>query len=452
LIERSLSKHLSDWKKSPSRQPLILRGARQVGKTTLINEFGKSYDQYLYFNLERKRDKDLINQTDEVDQLIQLLFLTKGYRNDKSMTSLIFIDEVQEVPKVLEWLRYFKEDFPEIHLIVSGSLLEFSLQKIHRVSVGRVEYLELHPISFREYLQAIGSQVLVDQLDHIETDSAILSIYFEHFHRYALIGGMPGILSAFLEEKDVSRVRHLYAGIIESYIRDVEKYATNESQRQVIRHILETAPYEIDNRVNLNNFGGSNFRTREIKEAFTALSYARLLQLIYPTTRTELPIVPDFKKRPRLHFLDVGLVNYQLGLHKELLTIRDLHDSSRGKLVQQIINQEIQAQNYLPGEKRAFWVREDRGSTSEVDVVFQHRNLLVPIEIKSGASGTLRSLHEYIDRCPHHIAIRFYGGSLRIDELRTRKDKPYRLLNLPYFLAGWLNEYLDWFLTNAQQD
>ena len=131
MIERSLSKHLSDWKKSPSRQPLILRGARQVGKTTLINEFGKSYDQYLYFNLERRRDKDLISQVDEVDKLIQLLFLTKGYRNDKSLTSLIFIDEVQEVPKVLEWLRYFKEDFPEIHLIVSGSLLEFSLQKIH---------------------------------------------------------------------------------------------------------------------------------------------------------------------------------------------------------------------------------------------------------------------------------------------------------------------------------
>ncbi|MDN5210475.1 DUF4143 domain-containing protein [Fulvivirgaceae bacterium BMA12] len=169
------------------------------------------------------------------------------------------------------------------------------------------------------------------------------------------------------------------------------------------------------------------------------------MELIYPTTQTIPPIVPDLKKRPRLHFLDFGLVNYQLGLHQELLGINNLHQSSKGKLVQQIVNQEMKSLDYLPGAKRAFWVREERGTSTEVDIIYAYKNKLIPIEVKSGASGALRSLHEFMDRCPHHFAVRIYGGELRIDEISTSKGKRYQLLNLPYFLSGWVKDYLDWF-------
>lgn len=447
MIYRDLYNKLLSWKNASTNLPLILRGARQVGKTTLIAEFGKSYDQYLYFNLEKKDDLELFNQTDDLDRTVQLLFLSRREQQTKSKKTLLFFDEVQEKPELLEALRYFKEDSDHLDVIVSGSLLEFAFGKISRIPVGRVQYLELHPLNFREYLRGLNHESGIGALDVTPIDNSMLSLFYKLFHQFTLVGGMPGIVSTFIaNNKDITAVNHLYAGIIESYKQDVQKYASNDQQKNVIRHIMETSAYEIDNRINLNHFGNSSFKTREIKEAMQALTNARILELIYPTTQTSPPIVADLKKRPRLHFLDVGLVNHQLGLHKELLSIQDLHQSTRGKLVQQIVNQEIKAQEHLPGTKRAFWVREARGSTSEVDIVYHYKNKLIPIEVKSGATGTLRSLHEFIDRCDHSYAIRIYGGILSIDDLKTRKDKPYKLLNLPYFLSGWIDSYLDWFV------
>jgi predicted AAA+ superfamily ATPase len=445
MINRNLQTKLNDWKESATSLPLILRGARQVGKTTLINEFGKSFDQYLYFNLEKNDDALLFGNISNIGRLVQLLFIARGFEIRPKSSALIFIDEVQEKPEIIEALRYFKEDFPFLHIIVTGSLLEFGLSKISKMPVGRVEFMELHPFNFKEYLLGIGQQSIIDVLTVPPIENDLLPILFNHFHDFALIGGMPGITAAYIMEKDITRLSSLYAAIIESYKEDVEKYASSATIRKVIRHILDTAPYEIDNRVNLNKFGASDFKTREVKEAMGSLSKARLLELIYPTTQTVPPIVSDLKKRPRLHFLDIGLVNYQLGLHQELLTLQDLHQSSKGKLVQQIVNQEIKSMDYLPGGKRAFWVREDRGTSSEVDIVYPFRNMLIPVEVKSGASGKLRSLHEFMDRCPHQYAIRIYGGRLGVDELTTTKGKTYKLLNLPYFLSSWILDYLNWF-------
>lgn len=445
MIKRNLLTELIKWKESSTSLPLILRGARQVGKTTLINEFGKSFDQYLYFNIEKNDDATLFKDTSNVGRLVQVLFISKGFQLNAKFSTLIFIDEVQEKPEIIEALRYFKEDFPHLHVIVTGSLLEFGLSKLSKIPVGRVEFMELHPLNFEEYLLGSKQESLIQLLSKPPIENDILSIIYNHFHDFTLIGGMPGILATYIKDKDLTRLQSLYAGIIESYKEDVEKYATSEPTRKVIRHIMDTAPFEIDNRINLNHFGASNFRTREVKEAMGSLTKARLLELIYPTTQTEPPIVSDLKKRPRLHFLDVGLVNYQLGLHQELLTIQDLHQSSKGKLVQQIVNQEIKSLDYLPGRKRAFWIREERGTSSEVDIIYPFKNMLIPIEVKSGASGTLRSLHEFMDRCPHNFAIRIYSGKLSIDELSTSKGKKYQLLNLPYFLTAWIHEYLEWF-------
>lgn len=445
MINRNLQTQLKRWKESATSLPLILRGARQVGKTTLIDYFGKSFDQYLYFNLERDDDAILFKNISNVGRLVQLLFISKGFELNPKYRSLIFVDEVQEKPEVIESLRYFKEDFPHLHIIVTGSLLEFGLSKISKIPVGRVEFMELYPLNFKEYLKGIGQETITKLLAEPPIENDFVPIIFNHFHDFALVGGMPGITAAYIRDKDLTRLRNLYSGIIELYKEDVEKYASSETIRKVIRHIMDTAPFEIDNRINLNHFGASNYKTREVKEAMSSLSKARLLELIYPTTQTAPPIVSDLKKRPRLHFLDVGLVNYQLRLHQELLTIQDLHQSSKGKLVQQIVNQEIKSLDYLPGGKRAFWVREERGTSSEVDIIYPFRNMLIPIEVKSGATGTLRSLHEFIDRCPHDYAVRIYGGKVSVDELSTSKGKKYRLLNLPYFLSAWIQEYLVWF-------
>ncbi len=445
MIKRNLLTRLHEWKDSSTSLPLILRGARQVGKTTLINEFGKSFDQYLYFNLEKNEDAILFRDTSSINRLVQLLLLSKGRELHPEHSTLIFIDEVQEKPEIIESLRYFKEDFPYLYVIVTGSLLEFGLSKLSKIPVGRVEFLEMHPLNFKEYLIGLKQESLVKALSEPPIDNNILPVLFNHFHDFAMIGGMPGITSTYIKDKNLTRLKGLFAGIIESYKEDVEKYAKSDTNRRVIRHIMETAPFEIDNRIKLNHFGASDYRTREVKEAMLSLTRARLLELIYPTTQTSPPLVSDLKKSPRLHFLDIGLVNYQLGLHQELLTIHDLYQSSRGKLVQQIVNQEIKSLDYLPGSKRAFWVRDERGTSSEVDILYPYKNMLIPIEVKSGATGTLRSLHEFMDRCPHDYAVRMYSGSLRVDDLSTIKGKKYKLLNLPYFLSAWIREYLHWF-------
>lgn len=446
MIKRQLENFLNEWKNAPSRKPLILRGARQVGKTTLIEQFGKSFDQYLSFNLERAADRSLFDAVENLAATVQLLFLSrrKADRHDKK--TLIFIDEVQEVPKVLEALRFFYEDYPHLYIIVTGSLLEFSMEQIARTPVGRVEFAELHPLNFQEYLDGMGNQVLLNILNQIPVDNHLLNPIYDVFHEYTMIGGMPNITASYLQDKNLSRILNLYASITEAYKADIEKYATNSTQRSILRHIMDTAPFEIDNRIVFNNFGNSSFKTREVKEAINALEKAKILQLIYPTTNVSLPALPDFKKSPRLQYLDVGLVNFQLGLHRELLLISDLNDASRGKLIQQVVMQELKSLRYLPDMGLHFWVREESGTSSEVDLVYPYRNMLIPIEIKSGASGALRSLHEFMDRCPHDTAVRFYAGKISIDHLQTRKGKPYRLLNLPYFLAAWLEEYLKWFV------
>lgn len=447
MIYRDLYKYLVKWKDLSNRMPMILRGARQVGKTTLVDEFGKLFDHYLYFNLERKSDYDLFDNIDDLQVTVQLLFLARRKVVTEEESVLIFVDEVQEKPEVLEALRYFYEDYGHIHIITTGSLLEFALEKIKKVPVGRVEYAELHPMSFREYLYGSEDTLLLKEYDTVPINNAILPLLMKSFHDYTMIGGMPLVVSTFIESQfQVAPLFRIYASILESYKTDVEKYARNNADKEVIRHIMETAPDEVDNRIKLNNFGNSTFSTYQVKNALYALSKARILELTYPTTETEPPATRNKRKAPRLNYLDVGLLNYQLELHQELLGIKDLNDSSRGRLVQQIVYQELKSKNVLPGKSLAFWVREESGTSSEVDIVFPYKYMLIPIEIKSGATGRLRSLHEYMDRCDHDVAVRMYAGKLSIDKLKSRKGKEYRLLNLPYALCGKLTEYLDWLM------
>ncbi|MGB2848034.1 MAG: AAA family ATPase, partial [Saprospiraceae bacterium] len=319
MIIRNLYKRLLEWRSSINRKPLILRGARQTGKTTLINDFGKEYDQYLYFNLEKEADKNIFAPLPDLNKCINVMFLSRDKVLQNDLSTLVFIDEVQELPPILEQLRYFYEEWPQLHIIVAGSLLEFALEKIERTPVGRVEFMELHPINFKEYLQALPQQAALKAMTEIPVKNEALPILFSLFHDFVLIGGMPEIVSLYIQNKNVPLLLKSYAAILESYKSDVEKYARNTNQKLIIRHVIDTAPYETDKRVTLNKFGASSFNSKDIKEAISTLEKAKYLELMYPTTHALPPASPDYKKRPRLHLLDIGLYNFQLGLHRELL-------------------------------------------------------------------------------------------------------------------------------------
>jgi uncharacterized protein len=209
------------------------------------------------------------------------------------------------------------------------------------------------------------------------------------------------------------------------------------------RHIIASAPYVRD-RINFAGFGASNYRSREVGEAFRALDLAKIIYLIYPTTQTAPPQIADLTRKPRLQFLDTGLMNYASEIQTELLPLDDLNDYYKGFVVNHCVTQELIANSTQSANRPLFWVRENANASAEVNLTYKWHNLLLPIEVKSGAKGTLRSLHEYMDIAPHDLAIRFLGNRIALEKSQTRNAKDFKLLNLPYYTVSQLDKYIDW--------
>ncbi len=444
-IERIAYDKLLDWKASKHRKPLLIRGARQVGKTTLIRKFAHEFTEYIELPLEREAERKLFERTDDINKLLSSIYLLKQ-KTPKSGPTLIFIDEIQESPKAIQMLRYFYEELSELYVIAAGLLLEFALRKVPSFPVGRINYLTLHPINFPEFL-GVRNPEARKTLMEIPVPEYAHQILIDLFHEYATIGGMPEIISMYEENSNLANLSPVYKQLWQSYKDDVEKYARNPTDRKVIRHIIETAPKETD-RIKFEGFGNSVYRSREVGEAFRALDLSRIIQLIYPTTNTEPPVIANLRKRPRLQFLDTGLVTNSLMLQGEMIGITDLNDFYRGKIVQHLIAQELISIQDDSNYKPHFWVREEKQSNAEVDMIYQFGKHIIPIEVKSGKQGSLRSLHQFIERTSHPYAVRFYQGEFRIEETITPNGKSYLLMNLPYYLGTQIHNYIAYLIEN----
>lgn len=448
---RTILPELEYWKTSTNRKPLILRGARQVGKTTVVNLFSKQYTQYIYLNLERVEDADLFLTHTHFATLVEAIFFNKN-KNIQERDTLLFIDEIQAVPEAINLLRYFFEDYPWLHVIAAGSLLETIMREEVSVPVGRVEYKVLRPVSFREFLTAMGEDAALKQYDNIPIQDFAHAKLLQLFHRYVLIGGMPEIVQQYVERQNLTALLPIYESLQVSFISDVEKYARNNNLVNVIRHVISAMPFEAGNRIKFQNFGQSNYGSREVGEAMRMIEKAMLLHLVYPSTSFALPALPDKRKSPRLHLLDTGLTNYVAGLQKDLLGIQELNSLYQGKIAEQVIGQELLAAKFNVLNELHFWIREKKDSTAEVDFIYTFEGKLIPLEVKSGDTGRLRSLHLFMDGSPHQMAVRLYGGQLRKETIRTPTGKAFSLLNLPYYLAGKLEHYLKWAFSGAAQN
>ncbi|MCF6271022.1 MAG: AAA family ATPase [Melioribacteraceae bacterium] len=447
-FKRELTKNLVQWKKNNLRKPLILRGARQVGKTTLIREFAESYKQRIILNLEKPSDLYYFENYDNVKDIIDALFLKHSVSLDKISETLLFIDEIQESPQAIQFLRYFYEEVPQLHVIAAGSLLEFALKNVKSFPVGRVEYLYLHPLNFIEYLKAIKHTGAIKELNRIPIKPFAHNTLLELFNRYAIVGGMPEVVKIYLQNRSVAELYRTYESLWETYKDDVEKYTTNKTERNVIKHIMATSFLYLDQRVKFQNFGNSNYRSREVGEAMRNLEGAKLIRLIYPTTDIEVPIKPDLKKSPRLQFLDTGIINFITGIQADMLPLKDLSSLYKGRLIPHLIVQEIISLNTTSDRKPNFWVRERSQSSAEVDLVIPYKDKVIPIEIKSGSVGTLKSLHQFMNKANHPYAIRIYAGEFNVQTTQTREGRPFLLMNLPYYLGTKIYEYIDDFISN----
>src|SRR5690606_11588248 len=238
--KRELYGLLEDWKKKPNRKPLILRGARQVGKTTLVRDFSMTYKHSIHLNLEKKEDSRYFEQADDVHAILESLLISNNIVSKDLDNTLLFLDEVQEVPKAIQLLRYFYEEVPHLHVIAAGSFLEFALKEVKSFPVGRVEFMYLHPFNFREYLNAMGHNIALGALQDIPIKPTAHNTLLNLFKQYAIIGGMPEIVDAHYRGAGISDLAAIYESIWNAYRSDTEKYAPNPMARDILKHIMGT--------------------------------------------------------------------------------------------------------------------------------------------------------------------------------------------------------------------
>ena len=441
MFKRLALNYLRKWAQKEERKPLVLRGARQVGKTTLVKMFADDFDHYIYLNLEEADNAKLFAADSTFDDLLAGIFFRANLTADSHRT-LIFIDEIQNEPKAVQALRYFYERRPDLYVIAAGSLLESLMGRHISFPVGRVEYMALHPCTFTEFLSAIGEEALACQIEKIAVPQSLHSYTLELFKKYMIIGGLPEVVANYAQHRDMVRLNGVFNSLLSGYRDDVEKYADKPREQDTIRYILNYGWTSAAHRIQFAKFTNTSFKSADVSNAFRTLEKALLLELVYPLTSTSFPILPDLKKSPKLFWLDTGLVNYVAGMQEELLFTTDSDELWNGDIAEHIVAQELLGATTTFGEKRMFWVRDARNSQAEVDFVLRHKSHLLPIEVKTGSNSKLRSLHLFMEESKENIALRLWNGPMTSDVITRSDGRPFTLYNIPLYYAGHLYEWI----------
>lgn len=439
MIYRNIYKNLNEWASNPHHKPLILRGARQVGKTTIVEAFSREFDNFIHLNLEKPEDARFFTQADSVVDIMQEICFRQDISMEKGRT-LLFIDEIQNEPKAVGLLRYFYEEMPQLYVIAAGSMLQSLTKSRISFPVGRVEYLRLAPCSFSEFLGAIKGDHYKIAVENATLPNGLHQEVLALFTIYTIIGGMPEIVADYAKHRDLTRLRRIYDTLLTSYNEDVEKYAPTQKQTHIIRHILDTGWSHSGQAITFTNFGGSGYLSKDVKEAFTIMERAFLLQLVYPATNVLAPLVVSYRRAPKLCWVDTGIVNYAANLQVTLMEKKNIIDTWKGAIAEHIVAQELRILlNNLYIKRLHFWVRDKKGSDAEVDFIWQQGSHIIPIEVKSGASAHLRSLQSFIDLSKGELAVRIWNGKYSVEDVETAKGNSFKLINIPFYYISALS-------------
>lgn len=442
MFKRQIISNLKDWKESVPHKPLVLRGARQVGKTTLVEQFSSEFENYLYFNLELISDRTLLESDIPLSQLMPLLFAQKNKSRIQGDT-LIFIDEIQNSPKVVAKLRYFYEELPDLYLIAAGSLLENVVDIHASFPVGRVNYLPVRPCSFCEFLSATGHDGL---FDFFKTPAHTVPLHKEImglFNQYCLVGGMPEVVQVFSENQDFVSIDKIFSRLVRGYMDDVEKYASSETITEAVRFLIQYGWTYAGGIVKLTGFAGSDYRAREMGEAFRLLQKAMLVELVYPSTSCRLPSIPELKRMPKMFWMDTGIVNYVAKVRSEIIAADDILGVWKGRIGEQVAAQELLTLSTDINQTRSFWTKGRGEQGAEVDLTWVVDSQLIPIEVKTGHNSHLRSLHSFMENAQTDIAVRIWSGPYSVDDVRViGSGRTFRLVNLPFYLIGELENII----------
>lgn len=442
MFQRLALKALRQWAEKEGRKPLVLRGARQVGKTTLVKIFAEEFDVFINLNLEEKVNADLFTMDVSFEDLLAGIYAKAGIKMENQRT-LIFMDEIQNVPDAVKVLRYFYEKRPDLYVIAAGSLLESLVGNHISFPVGRVEYMALHPCTFTEFLGALGENILVEQIEQLEVPQSVHSYVMDLFKKYMIVGGLPEAVANYAKRKDWVSLNEIFNSLLSGYKDDIEKYAQRPKEQDILRYILNYGWGLAGQRFQFSKFCSSSYKSAEMGNAFRTLEKTLLLELVYPLISTSFPILPDLKRSPKLLWLDTGLVNYVAGMQESLLFTSDTDELWNGHIAEQVVGQELLGASFAFGVKRMFWVRDARNSQAEVDFVYKYKSHLIPVEVKTGDNSKLRSLHQYMDESQEDIALRLWNGSLTSDLICLPSGKQYTLYNMPFYYAGQLETFFN---------
>jgi uncharacterized protein len=446
-MKRDHATFLIHWLESKARKPLVIRGARQVGKTWLIRDLAHSKGrQLIEFNFEKRPDLQTLFSTNDAKQILMNISTFAGHRIDPSK-SILFLDEIQATPHLLEKLRWFAEDLPELPVVAAGSLLDFALAK-HEFSmpVGRIGYLYLEPLSFEEFLDAIGENQLRDYLKNyelkIDIPLAIHSQLMKLIKEYLIIGGMPAAVSNWAYERSPDAINQIHFDLLATYRDDFAKYRGRMTTDR-LEDVISSIPRQLGKKFVYRTVN-ADVAINSLKQAVDLLSKSRIAHRVFATSSNGLPLGSEAdEKFFKMIMLDCGLCGAALGLSLHQLTsISEISMINNGGMAEQLVGQLLRTLTpaYVPPSS-FYWHREKKGSEAEVDYIIQHENEIIPIEVKAGTTGTLKSLHQFMKEKKKKIAVRFNSdlpksGPVILDSFQ------YKLLSLPFYLLGQLHRLI----------
>ncbi len=453
-MERTGIKFLKEWIIAHNRKPLVIRGARQVGKTWLVRHFAESIDKKLIeVNLEKNPKLISVFSPNEPSIIIQRLRSALEATIDPSQC-ILFIDEIQAAPELFAKLRWFAEDMPELPVIAAGSLLEFILGK-HEMSmpVGRISYMYLEPLSFEEFLLAQGRNELVAFLKEFSWHSGIDAFTHEKlielFKEYLIVGGMPAAVAAWSFNRSIQEVAQVHHDIMHTYRDDFGKYGTPRILASQLNEILTAVPKHLGKKFVYSKVN-PDIRIAIIKEGLELLCQAKVCHQVKASAANGVPLGAELLSHYiKVIMLDVGLSSAELGLSLSYLeSITELDLINKGGITEQVVGQLLRTLNPFYQEPVLYyWLNPKKEASAEIDYVIQYRNNIIPIEVKAGAAGSLKSLHQFMNLKELPKAVRIYSGMPLISDIKVKNAQgtltQYQLCSLPFYLISELYRLIE---------
>ncbi|MBN2531382.1 MAG: ATP-binding protein [Spirochaetales bacterium] len=410
-MKRDIEHQLEKWKDDKRRMPLLIRGARQVGKSYTITDFGKRYFHNLVIlNFEQYPEYKKCFTSYNPFEIIQNISVLTRQEIIPGET-LLFLDEIQECPAAIIALRYFYEQISPIHIIGAGSLLEFTLRSESiRVPVGRIQYIFMKPMSFGEFLDAIGEEKARKIIQNFSSVQPISEVIHNHLlaliKKYMILGGMPAVIDEYIATGNLEKCRQIQNSIIQTYRDDFGKYARYVKHIHLIK-IFNFIPVSVGNKFKYSHVDPDT-QSRDLKEAVRLLRMAGIIYVIKKTSGHALPFeVHANDKHFKTIFLDVGLMQNMCGLAGDINFASDILSINRGAVAEQFVGQELLAyQDSFQYPQLYYWIREKRNSSAEIDYLINSGSDIIPVEIKAGKTGKLKSLHLYREKYQPRVALK----------------------------------------------